>query len=177
MTLKPNEANALEAELGTAYLWSLKRASRLLASLASGNYRETAALASGLSKTTFYEWLDRSPMFRALVERAESDAEEAFAAVVKKAAVPHLVRKTTVKTLPTGMAETTEVLTREFDWQAAAWLLSRRFGARWREQKRIDVKDLTDEQLIALLDDDDTGNTGPAVAGGDSAGTETSGGD
>lgn len=176
MTLKPNEVNALEAELGTAYLWSPKRAGRILASLAAGNYRETAARVAGLSKTTFYEWLDRSPTFREMVERAESDAEEAFAASVKRAGTPHVVRKRTVRTLPGGGVEVTEVLTREYDWQAAAWLLARRFGKRWREQKQIDVKDLTDEQIIALLDEGESGAEGASEGGGDTAGPAGSGG-
>lgn len=77
--------------------------------------------------------------------------------------------------------QTTEAV--ESDWHAALELLKRRRPADWGDRKQIDVRTLTDDQLLGLLvdeaadseSDDSGGNAGEAGGGSAAAGPESAG--
>ena len=69
-----------------------EKVSLLLASLADGNYRETACLVAGIPKQTFYQWLKRADAgedaaiaFKDAVEKAEAAAEAGLVQNVRQA--------------------------------------------------------------------------------------------
>lgn len=86
----------------------------------AGNYRETAAAATGISPVTLREWLRRGArggggIYRAFaedVDRAEAESEARDILEITKAG--------------------------KKDWKALAWRLERRFPKRWGEMAAID---------------------------------------
>ena len=58
-------------------------------------------------------------------------------------------------TVTVRSAETVE--SEIFDWRAGLELLKRRFRADWGDRAQVDVRNLTDEQLLALLAAEDPG--------------------
>lgn len=89
---------------------------RIVSLLAAGNYEGTTAAAAGITPKTFYVWLRRGAPdgraadrpyrdFRHRVERAQSEGEARNVALIARAATDN--------------------------WQAAAWLLERRYPERW----------------------------------------------
>lgn len=132
-----------------------ERVKRILALLKSGNTRTCAANASGISKETFYEWLREFPDFADAVTRAESEAEAAHVATIKRAATVHKVveRRTTVS--DKDGTTTIEVVRYEYDWRAAETWLKRRRRADWGDS--IDVRKLDDDTLLRLLALEDGG--------------------
>lgn len=86
--------------------------------LARGGYAETAAVAAGISKATFYEWMGRGDpagskkvdepyrVFRLKIEEARAQGESVRVQQVAAAAA-------------------------DGEWRAAAWMLEREFPDRW----------------------------------------------
>lgn len=111
--------------------------------LQNGNYVETAAAVCGISKSTLYLWLKRGARSKKGIYKDFSDA------VVKAQ----------------GLAEARDVsiITKaaKDDWKAAAWRLERKFPNRWgrriniAEVGRLDPKELTDEELLELVENGD----------------------
>jgi transposase len=102
-----------------------------------GNTVEIAAEAAGISRATFFNWMDRGLLdgsdneihrdFRDAVEQARAEAEATLVARIAKAA-------------------------QNGSWSAAAWLLERRSPENWakvseRDRRREDA----DDELQALL--------------------------
>lgn len=87
--------------------------------LRAGNFAEVAARHAGVHPATYYRWMERGApgsdapadepyrQFRAEVERALADAEALYVGLIVKAG-------------------------QEGHWQAASFLLERRFPERWR---------------------------------------------
>ncbi len=88
------------------------RADAICESLRNGNTRTCAAEANGISRETLRLWLADNLAFLGEVEKAEADAEEAMATVVKRAAVKN--------------------------WCAAAWWLERRRRDDYGKQEKIE---------------------------------------
>lgn len=137
-------------------------------------------LRRGLPRTTvsdlceieydqFRRWYARFASFRVAVNRAESEAERRFAGVIELASAPHDVVVTTETTDPDGGTRTKVETRREFDWHAAESWLKRRRSKEWGDRQRIDVRNMTDEQIIHLLaesDDEGEGEMGTDEGGG-----------
>jgi hypothetical protein len=95
---------------------------RILAALRAGNYQETAAVYGGISRDTFYYWLERGrdepesiySDFSDAVEKAKADAEVRDVALIDKAA-------------------------HDGSWQAAAWKLERKFPNKWGRVNRTEI--------------------------------------
>lgn len=112
--------------------------------LQNGNYIETAAAVCGISKSTLYLWLKRGARSKKGIYRDFSDA------VIKAQ----------------GLAEARDVsiITKAAsdDWKAAAWRLERKFPNKWgrriniADAGKIDPKELSDEELLELLESDDS---------------------
>jgi transcriptional regulator with XRE-family HTH domain len=89
------------------------RVEAALNALRMGCTRQAAAGAAGVSRVTFWRWMD-DETFRSEVEKAEAVAEATYTAIVANAAPK--------------------------SWQAAAWWLERR---QWREYGRHERVDVT----------------------------------
>jgi hypothetical protein len=85
---------------------------KILNALRAGNYRVAACKWAGIDQDTFCRWMRRAKTgeqpfaeFAEQVKQAEAQAEAALVATIRKAAADH--------------------------WQAAAWLLERKYVVRW----------------------------------------------
>lgn len=87
----------------------------------AGNTIQTIFGALGISKQTWYNWLNKgekakSGMYRELweeVQKAESRAETRYVSIIAKAAPEN--------------------------WQAAAWWLERKYPERWGRKDKVDL--------------------------------------
>ena len=86
--------------------------------LAAGVYLETAASAAGVSRDTLNEWLRNGARCKAGVQKGFSDA-------VKKALAASELRHAATISLAS-----------QSQWQAAAWILERRWPQRWGRVER-----------------------------------------
>lgn len=85
---------------------------KILGALRAGNYRVAACKFAGISDETFRRWMNAGKAgqpeyvdFVEQVKQAEAQAEASLVATIRKAAGDH--------------------------WQAAAWLLERKYVTRW----------------------------------------------
>lgn len=85
--------------------------------LAAGGYVETAAAVAGVSKSTFFAWLERGDPEGA---KAENAPYRAFRARIERARAQGETRAVTL--IATAASK---------DWKAAAWMLERQFPERW----------------------------------------------
>lgn len=111
---------------------------RICDALAQGNAQSTAARAAGVGVSTMRAWLARGvtgeepyASFRETAKRAEAVGETELVATIRE-----------------GATKT---------WQCAAWLLERRFPARWArrdapEKKPDDLGGGKPEEMLAALD-------------------------
>lgn len=113
--------------------------------LRGGNNRQDSAVLAGISKDTFYEWVNNKPDFADAIEKAEAECKARCIAIVQKAALT--------------------------TWQAASWYLERRyqdeFAIKYRLehggnmnvnnnmvlQARSKLKELTKEQLKKMAEE------------------------
>jgi hypothetical protein len=118
-------------------------ADKIVAAVRAGNYMETAAAFAGIHKDTLYAWLKEGAnkktgqyrKFSDAVKRALGEAEASDLMLIQKAA-------------------------KDGVWQAAAWRLERRFRERWGKSIAVeDLKSKSTEELLALLEEADTGGT------------------
>jgi len=98
-----------------------ERTDKIIKLIQAGNYNETAALASGISKPTFYKWMkegeegkdqEKIDFFNS-IKRAKAEAEVRNVLLIQKA------------------SETT--------WQAAAWWLERTDYKKWGRKERHEL--------------------------------------
>jgi hypothetical protein len=102
-------------KVGRPAKFTPERQERILDAIRAGNYVETAALAAGIGKSTFYEWVERFPDFADAVQKARAEAETRYVAVIEKASTT--------------------------SWQAAAWWLERSAPSRWGRQTHAHGRD------------------------------------
>jgi transposase len=103
------------------------RTAQICTLLRAGTTVDLAAEATGISRRTFYDWLERDPDFRQSVDEAKAQAEATLVARVAKASAAG-------------------------SWQAAAWLLERRWPQRWAKGPRPESNELANDPF-AFLDD------------------------
>ena len=102
----------------------------IIANLKLGATRTAAFTSVGISKMTFYRWLDENVTFCDAVTRAEAEAEISHTACIAHAA-------------------------KEGNWQASKFWLERRRPKEWREIKTIDLRDIPTDILVSLLEGED----------------------
>ena len=94
---------------------------RVVNAIKAGNYAFIAAEMAGISKTTYYRWLETAEKpnaeakyrdFRDAVKEAEAQAEVASVALIRQAA-------------------------QNGTWQAAAWYLERKHADRWGRNDKV----------------------------------------
>lgn len=121
---------------------------RILATIRAGNYRVVAAQEAGIYKDTLMKWIaqgrkDSSGLyfeFANAVEEAEMQAEVAMVEVVINAA--------------------------KKDAKHAEWWLEHKCRQRWAAHVQIDLRQMTDEQILEALEN----FTGGADSGGAASG-------
>ncbi len=94
--------------------WSDERIEVILESLRRGNTRSASSAAAGISRATFYRWIEEDETLRDSVEKAEAEAETRFADRILDAA-------------DSGQ------------WTAAAWWLERRRHQEYRKREGVQV--------------------------------------
>jgi hypothetical protein len=103
----------------------VEQQARVLQALRDGNTRTAAGAVAGIHHDTLIEWQRKYPEFSAEVQKAEAEAELKHVANICKAAG-------------------------EGSWQASAWWLERRRFEQWRRRDQIDLRVLSNDQLLAL---------------------------
>lgn len=109
---------------------------KIVSAIEHGSYEVPAVEAAGISKTTYYRWLEegegaksgRKRDFWEAVERARGASEVTLVEIIHNAAPG--------------------------DWNAAKWLLERRFSSRWANVQKIDIaveKEM--DTLVGVLED------------------------
>ncbi|MFN3323431.1 MAG: hypothetical protein ACK5AZ_08045 [Bryobacteraceae bacterium] len=88
----------------------------------AGGFIETSVTLAGISRDTFYEWLKRG-------NREKSGIYRDFTDAIKKA----LASAETHYMALIGRAAKTQ-------WQAAAWMLERRFRQNWAKSSDLTIK-------------------------------------
>lgn len=96
---------------------------RIVQAIVGGNDITVAAAYAGISKTTFYAWLERGRKaktgpfadFVDAIEKAQADAEARNVALIAKAA-------------------------QDGTWTAAAWWLERKYPERWGRKERQQIE-------------------------------------
>ena len=154
---------------------------RLVEALRAGNTREAAAAYAGISRSTFYNWLERgrnprmtkkNRVFKAdkgfldfldIVTRAENQAEVRCVAVLQKAAHGWPVKKTTTKTDKKIIGKTedghpiygTEVSTTVAEYTEYDW----RAALEWLQRRypkrwglRLRIEQIVEDELSEALD-------------------------
>lgn len=109
----------------------VERAIRI--AIENGNYRETAAKAAGVHRNSLRNWVERGESgeepfasFLCTLEKAEAVAERRLLKAIRKG---------------------------EPAWQAKAWLMERRWPARWSGRVRVTVTDHVDQLTHKLKSD------------------------
>ena len=120
-------------------------AAAIITALLQGATRRAAAAAAGLSEDALQRLLRRTPGLEAGMAQAEAQCETRCAAAVMEAV-------------------------EKGDWRAALALLARRDPAAWQERRQLDVRKLTDLQIVALLEADAEAGSEPPGSGGEPGG-------
>ena len=94
-----------------------ERVEAVLMGLRRGLSRTVAGQAAGVSKDSIRRWMERSATFRADTEQAEAESQSMLLGIVLAAAA---------KKLPNT-------------WQAAAWLLERRWPEAYGQRSKVDI--------------------------------------
>lgn len=127
-------------ELDRPQALTLEVQALIVQALTEGNYLETACLASGITKHTFYYWkhLLEDGAEHAQVYTDFYDAVKSASAVSEQGALR-------------------DVRAGQPGWQGSAWFLERRFPKRWGKKDHLTVKSenvdmtkLTDAELEAI---------------------------
>lgn len=109
-----------------------KKVDKFLNYLRRGNYIETACKASGLSRTWFYNTMDRArkgdPESREIAEQVEQAQAEAEA----------------------NRVELIHIAARD-DWRAAAWWLERVYRDRWGVDTKLIIEQKVDDQIKQFI--------------------------
>jgi AcrR family transcriptional regulator len=104
---------------------------RLVDAVALGATNELACYYAGISHETFYQWLRNKPDFFEAIKEAEARGAVSRLAKIEKAAS-------------------------DGNWQAAAWLLERRYpqwyGRMVLDVRNVDLSKLSDEELRKLAE-------------------------
>ena len=133
----------LGAKVGRPSKLDAESAERIISVLKIGGYVETAAAVAGVSKQSFFNWMERgdpagkkaadAPFreFREQVEKARAEGESRNVALIARAAAK--------------------------DWKAAAWMLERQHPDRWAGPRGRTIRGLADPDAPSLDSGNDDG--------------------
>lgn len=144
-----------------------ERTEQLCKLLRMGAYLETAAPAVGITSRTLRAWLQRGAAaadpptpadapylhFRRSIEEAHAQAEHHMLAAIARAAngeSPKPVLNPDGTAVMDANGKVVMTPGHKPDWRAAAFLMERKFQARWAEVRKIDVR--VQQGMETLLD-------------------------
>lgn len=109
---------------------------KIVAAIGAGNFYEVACSLAGIQTETFYQWL-------AFGEEGQSEIYQSFAEEVKRAeAIAEAKRLQVIVEASVS------------NWQAAKWLLEKRFPHKWgKSKKQEDAKKEEVEREVSLPTD------------------------
>lgn len=113
----------LGSEAGRPTKKTEQRVEALLQSLRAGASRQRSAALAGIHRDTLHEWMKQDPAFSDAIEKAEAFAEARFLSRVATAAE------------------------NERSWQAAAWILERRFPNEWRKREGVEFSGVNGQAI------------------------------
>ena len=124
---------------------------KIVADIRAGNFAQIAAVASGITEQTYYNWLNRGAADLASEEAADHASIYAkFFEAVKRAEAEAEVKQ--LRAMQT-----------DDKWQRRAWWLERRFPKRWGQKQSLElsgpdggpltVTDASKAELEAFLDE------------------------
>lgn len=123
----------------------------IIASVGAGNYRETAAAAAGVHRTTLRNWEKRGETgeepyaaFVTDLQAAEAQAEIDLLNEIRNGARVTVNDEET----PDGRPGLRIVMKNKSEWQRLAWVMERRWPRRWGGRVRATVT----EELGALIE-------------------------
>ena len=106
---------------------------QLIKYIETGNYIETACDAVGISKQTFYRWLEEKNDFSDAIKKAESKAIIRNVLIVQSAA--------------------------KKNWTAAAWFLERKDYKNWGRKEQVGgIPDQPIKAIFEIINAKDKGN-------------------
>lgn len=109
--------------------FSKEIADTIITYVKAGSYVETAAIAAGISKETFYDWLKKGARYREGKSDNPQHAElMSFSDAVKIAQATSEIHDLMI----IGNAA-------KKNWTASAWRLERKFPERWGRRERQDI--------------------------------------
>lgn len=103
------------------------RHNKIVADIRAGNYAQIAAVASGITEQTYYNWLNRG------AEHKASDDPELRGSIYAKffEAIKRAEAEAEVKQL--------RAMQTDDKWQRRAWWLERRFPKRWGQKQSLEL--------------------------------------
>lgn len=113
----------LGSEAGRPTKKTEQRVEALLQSLRAGASRQRSAALAGIHRDTLHEWMKQDPAFSDAIEKAEAFAEARFLSRVATAAE------------------------NERSWQAAAWILERRFPKEWSKREGVEFSGVNGQAI------------------------------
>lgn len=131
----PGRPTKLDADLQRSMVRHLRR----------GLTIEATCDIVGIDRQSYYNWMERGEQgeepyltFFGAIKQAMGQSEAVALAVVRKAALGWIEGKTVHKVDSDGKSETTTTTLRRFEWQAAAWMLERRFPDKYSRTVKVD---------------------------------------
>ena len=134
---------------------------RLLTAIRAGNSIEASSAASGIDERTFYNWMKQGQsedsadiyvQFFHDIKKAQAHAEMKSLAAIRKAGAGYQTKTVKTTTKQDGSVEIVETIGKEFNWQASAWYLERKYPERWgnTQKVRVEVEKELEKTLTAL---------------------------
>lgn len=141
--------------MGRPTSFTKEAANAIIASVGAGNYRETAAAAAGIHRTTLRNWEARGETgeepyasFMTSLQAAEAESEMGLLKQLLHGAPPEV--------LDEG-EDMRVVVKNKSEWQRIAWVMERRWPRRWGGRVRATVTEelgMLIERLRAKVDDE-----------------------
>jgi hypothetical protein len=114
--------------------YSIERVNLIIEAIKGGHGRVKAVNSGGISYETFNVWMKEKPEFSELVKKAENEGLQ-------------LLRETCLDAIIQAATNNHKPI-----WQAAAWILERKFPAEFRQRYGVDTenrKELSTKDIIA----------------------------
>lgn len=133
---------------------------KIVSALNAGNYQDTAARYAGITRATFYNWLERGRIERERIESGEKPSKSEAIYVEFIEAIEQARANAEVRAVALIQKAATEG-----NWRAAQFFLERSHPQRWGALNRTEISgpqggpietmidaETLDEKLTALLD-------------------------
>ena len=142
------DALATAAKMGRRTLLDERTEKIIIDAIQAGATLKVASQAAGVSYPAVREWLRRG---RDENDRS-GDPDGLYATFVQKIEAANA--RGEIALVARVRQATSE------SWQAAAWMLERKYSDRWAKKQTVNIRELTDEQLLRLIETTATEGSG-----------------